>query len=119
MKTVWTILGLILVTGAFAQDNNVDFENELGQVKEVSLEVIVDSAEEIRQTFKIEDLQELMELTAGKSAKLKITCRGEQMSNGKYASMSYEVEQGELSEKKFLKLAKKIRKSAIKYYNNN
>ena len=118
MKTVWTILGLILVTGAFAQDKNVDLKHEVGQVKEVSIEVIVDSAEEIRETFKIEDLEELMELTGGKSAKLKITCRGDKMSNGQYASMSYEVEKGELSEKKFLKLVKKIRKSAIEYYYN-
>ena len=119
MKNVVTILGLIVATGAFAQDRNLDVKFQEGQFKEVSMEIIINSAEDLKDTFKIEDLEELMELTNGKSAKLKITCRGEQTSNGKYSTKSYQIEQGEMNEKEFLKLVKKIRKSAIKYFNNN
>ncbi len=118
MKKLFTILSLSLGALTFAQENDIHVSYSENNFQDVTMEITIDSAEELESTFQVEDVKELLELTGGKSATFKLTCRGELMSNGKPSTMSYEIEKGDMSEKEFIKMVKKIRKAAIKYYDN-
>jgi len=115
MKKLFTIFGLIAGVVAFAQENNVKISLDETQFNEVSMELTIESAEDLEETFKMEDLVELMDMSNGKSAKFKLTCRGERMTNGEFSTMSYAIEQGNMTEKEFIRVVKKLRKSAIQY----
>ena len=92
---------------------------ETTQVENVSVAVTVDSAEDIESTFNIEDIKEILESSANNEVvSFKIICNGNYRSNGNKSSLSYRVEGNSNDQKRFLKSIKKIRKSAIKYYNN-
>jgi hypothetical protein len=118
MKKLVTLLVLTIGVFTNAQTDALSVSIEEQELNNVTMEVTVDSAEDLKETFKVKDMKELLEMCEGKSAKFKLTCRGERMSNGVHSSMSYAVEKGDLSEEDFLKMVKKIRKAAIKYYNN-
>jgi len=119
MKTLATILGLSLGSLIYAQETNFHKALDQHQInEEVTMEVTVDSAEDLEETFKVQDIIDLMEMAEGSSAKFKLTCRGELMSNGKYSTMSYAIEKGDMSDKEFIKMVKTLRKAAIAYYNN-
>jgi hypothetical protein len=117
MKTLVTILGLSLGSMLFAQKTSMTNAVNHKQInQEVTMEVTVDSAEDLEQTFKVQDIIDLMEMAEGSSARFKLTCRGERMSNGEFATMSYAIEKGDISDKEFVKMVKQLRKAAIAYY---
>lgn len=118
MKKLVTVCALALSVFAYPQNDHLGITVEEPQLNKVSIAVTVESAEDLKSTFKLEDLEDLLEMSNDKSAKFTLICRGELMSNGKPSSMSYSVERGDMSERDFLKMVKKIRKSAIKYYQN-
>ncbi|WP_115462265.1 hypothetical protein [Winogradskyella aurantiaca] len=117
MKKLFTILGLSLGVLTFAQENDLHVSYSENNFEDVKMEITIDSAEELEATFQVDDIKELLDLTWGQSATFKITCRGELMSNGKPSTMSYEIEKGDMSDKEFIKMVKKIRKAALHYYN--
>lgn len=117
MKKLFTILGLSLGVLTFAQENEIHVTYSEDSFQDVTMEITIDSAEELESTFQIEDIKELLEMSGGTSATFKLTCRGELMSNGKPSTMSYEIEKGDMSEKDFIKMVKEIRKAALNYYN--
>ena len=118
MKKLFTILGLSLGVLGFAQESNFNLDNAETTVSNIAMEVTVDSVEDLESTFKMKDLKEMLEFTGSKDMTFKLTCRGELMSNGKFSTMSYEVEKGEMSDKQFIRLVKELRKSAIEYFKN-
>ena len=118
MKKLFTILGLSVGLLSFAQLNSLKVSYADNEFEDVVMDVVVDSAEDLNDTFRVDDLKDLLELTGGQSATFTLTCRGEMMSDGERAELKYKVEKGEMSEREFLKMVKKIRKAAIAYYQN-
>lgn len=121
MKTVFTILGLLIatVTTSFAQEMKGQITMEDIELKDVKISVSVDSAEEVKAVFNVKDIKELLhEVSDNEEVSFELICNGDKMSNGKKSSMTYKIEGNTNNIKDFLKRVKKIRKGAIKYYNN-
>jgi hypothetical protein len=126
-KNVIICLALLILSFGFSQShsmkNDINAEatyiNEEIKLKNVSIEVTVDSAEEIKSTFTTKGIKELLDDTdEGEDISFKIICNGVKMSNGSKSHASYEVKGNTDNKKQFLKSIKKIRKAAIKYYHN-
>lgn len=121
MKNLFTVLALCASVVIFAQTQNLKGEVKITEVKleNLKIEVEVDSAEEIKSTFTVDDFKEILENT-GENEKLtfKIKCNGEEMSNGVKSSMSYEIKGNSNEKEAFLKNVTKLRKAALKYYNS-
>jgi len=116
MKRLITIIIVCFITLSYGQTNitpeEVKFQN-------LDITVTVDSAEEIKSTFNIKDLKSIFEETAkNEDVSFKIICNDKPMPNGKKSLISYKVAGNTSDIKGFLKRVKKIRKSAINYYNS-
>jgi hypothetical protein len=121
MKTVFTIIGLLIATVSFGQTNNFNGKINSDEVKisDLNISVTVDSAEEVESTFNMKDIKELLDETeADEAITFEIICNGNIMSNGKKSTLSYKVTGTKEEARNFLKSVKKIRKAAIKYYKN-
>lgn len=113
MKLVFTILSLLLTTIGFSQS-----ESNL-KVNDLSVSVTVDSVEEVESTFKVEDIKELLKESVDvEEMSFEIICKGKMMSNGKKSTLSYKVHGSSDDVNGFLKSIKKMKKAAIKYYQN-
>ena len=121
MKSVITMLFLLLATISVAQSHNFNTSEAL-QVTKVSdfkISVTVDSAEDLETTFKMKDVQDVLnEVSEDESLSFEIICNGNQMSNGEKNKLSYKVKGNSNDLKGFLKTIKKVRKGAINYYKN-
>ena len=121
MKNLITCLFVLLVTLGFSQSkssNNAISKNTV-KVESMSLTIEVDSAEELKSTFKLEDLSEIFSSdNKDESYSLKIICNGEKMSNGVKSHISYKVEGNSADTESFFKRVELIRDSALSYYNN-
>lgn len=126
-KNLIICLALLISTFGFSQSHsikkdinaNATYVNEEIKLKNVNIEVTVDSAEEIKSTFSTKGIKELLDETdEGEDISFKIICNRVKMSNGSKSHVSYEVKGNTDNKKEFLKRIKKIRKSAIKYYKN-
>jgi len=121
MKSVFTLLTLLLTTISFSQSEDIESkiaDNNL-KVSDLSVSVTVDSAEEVESTFKVKDIKELLnESVDVENISFEIICNGEMMSNGEKSTLSYKVNGNSNDVNGFLKSIKKMRKAAIKYYKN-
>ena len=119
MKNLVTILVLLISTYSIGQDNSINGDVSIEDIKiqGLSVSVDVDSAEEIESTFKIKDIKEILNsVSENEEISFEIVCNGEEMSNGKKSHVSYKVDGNSNDINSFLKRVKKIRKAAIKYY---
>nr|WP_321245791.1 hypothetical protein [uncultured Psychroserpens sp.] len=121
MKTVFTILGLLIATVSFSQTKNLEAQviTQDTKITDLSVSVTVDSAEEVESTFKMKDIKKILsEMEDNGEISFEIICNGDEMSNGTKSTLSYRVNGNANDMKGFLKSIKKIRKAAIKYYDN-
>ncbi|WP_204346935.1 hypothetical protein [Psychroserpens algicola] len=121
MKTVITIIGLLITTLGFSQTNNIEanFTTQDTKIRNLNVSVSVDSAEDVASTFNMKDIKTILnEVADNEDVSFEITCNGDVMSNGAKSTVSYRVNGNTKDIKGFLKSVKKIRKAAIKYYNN-
>ncbi|WP_298900269.1 hypothetical protein [uncultured Psychroserpens sp.] len=120
MKNLLTILVLLVTAFSFSQSNGINGKVTSNDIKvtDLSISVTVDSAEEVKSTFKIEDVKELLaEVGSDENITFEITCNGKAMSNGKKSKFSYKVNGSNKDIDGFLTNVKKMRKAAIEYYN--
>lgn len=97
---------------------DIDLRKET-KVESFGIVATVDSLEELESTFTVNDIKEMFDLTdKNQAVSFKLVCNGDLMSNGKKSNMSYKVEGTANEEEIFLKRVEKIRKAAIKYYQN-
>ncbi|WP_411766644.1 hypothetical protein [Winogradskyella sp. A3E31] len=121
MKNSLIILALFFISISFAQDKVVHEKSSIEKIEftNVAIEITVDSAKDIEETFTVTDIKEMLDDTnPGEDISFKIICNGEKMSNGKKSHMSYAIEGNTDNKEEFLKSINKIRQSAINYYNN-
>ncbi len=121
MKTVFTFLGLFIatVTLSFAQEVKGQITMDDIQLKDLKISVTVDSAEEIKEVFKVGDIKELLEeVSTNEDVTFELICNGDKMSNGKLSSLTYKIDGNTNNIKDFIKRVKEIRQGAINYYNN-
>ncbi len=121
MKNVVTILILLIGTLSFGQTESLTgkatFSNSDGKLENLSIEVTVDSAAEVKSTFTTQTIKELIgESENGEEFSFKITCNGLVKPNGVRSKVSYEVKGTTEDKRNFLKSVKKIRAAAINYY---
>ncbi|WP_091420796.1 hypothetical protein [Formosa sp. Hel1_31_208] len=121
MKQVLTILGLLIATVSmsYAQDIKGQVTMEDIQLKDLKVSVTVDSAKEVEAVFDLKDIKALLgEVKENEDISFEIICNGNNMSNGAKSTLSYSVTGNTKDINGFLKSLKKIRKAAIKYYQN-
>jgi hypothetical protein len=121
MKTVFTFLGLFIATVSFSQAQKLDGKviTENTKITNLSVSVTVDSAEEVEATFNMKDIKTILnEVEGDEEISFEITCIGEKLSEGVTRKVSYRVTGNSKDKKNFLKSIKRIRKAAIKYYND-
>jgi hypothetical protein len=114
-KNISISLAFLITISGFSQSKLVNgtVVKETTRVENVSLEITVDSAEEIKSTFKFEDFREILELSDDDDVvSFKIIC------NGVKSHVSYKIEGNSNDKEAFLFGIKKIRTAAINYYNN-
>ena len=122
MKTVFTILGLLIATVSFGQANHLEGKISTPnlKLKDLSVSVTVDSAEDIESTFKMKDIKTIInEIEDNEDIAFKIICNGDKVPQGRTQStLSYSVIGNTNDVNGFLKSVKTIRKAALKYYKN-
>ncbi|MFT4610681.1 MAG: precorrin-2 methylase [Glaciecola sp.] len=121
MKTVFTILGLLIAAVSFSQTQDLvgKVTTENTKITNLSVAVTVDSAEEVESTFNMKDIKNILnEIEDNGEISFEIICKGDDMINGTKSTLSYRVNGNSSDLKGFLKRIKKIRKAAIRYYNN-
>ncbi|WP_040281244.1 hypothetical protein [Psychroserpens damuponensis] len=121
MKTVFTFLGLLIATVNFSQAQNLEAQvtTQNAKITNLSVSVTVDSAKEVEETFKMKDIKNILnEVENNEQVSFEIICTGDNKSNGTKSTLTYRVKGNSNDPKGFLKSIKKIRKSAIKYYDN-
>jgi hypothetical protein len=114
-KNISISLAFLITISGFSQSKLVNgtVVKETTRVENVSLEITVDSAEEIKSTFKFEDFREILELSDDDDVvSFKIIC------NGVKSHVSYKIEGNSNDKEAFLFGIEKIRTAAINYYNN-
>ncbi|GAB5565405.1 MAG: hypothetical protein Wins2KO_24680 [Winogradskyella sp.] len=110
---LWSLNGM-------AQDSETTNIDSIEKVKVENLDIVVtvDSAEEIKRTFKVEDIKEMFDLTGdNESVSFKLICNGETMSNGEQSQLSYKIKGNSNNVEDFIVRVKELRDAAIKYYN--
>lgn len=120
-KKMFTCLMLTIATVAFSQNKLHGKTSNLSHTKISNLEVVVtvDSAKDIENTFKVEDIKEILnEADSNEAISFSLVCNGTMMSNGKKSTMTYKIEGDTGEPEEFLTLVSRLRTSAIKYYNN-
>ncbi|MFK7833518.1 MAG: hypothetical protein AB8B52_09590 [Winogradskyella sp.] len=121
MKNVMTSLVLLLSIFSFGQSKSLNgmVVQKTTKVENISIIVTVDSAMDVENSFKIEDIKKIIESSDDDEiVSFKIICNGETMSNGKKSNLSYKVEGKSNAEGQFIKSVEKIRTAAINYYHN-
>jgi hypothetical protein len=121
MKNLITSLALLITLTGFSQSKiaNGMVIKETTRVENVSVEVTVDSAQEIESSFKIWDIKNILDASNdNETLSFKITCNDDKMSSGVKSKVSYKIEGSSNEFETFLIGVKKIRTAAINYYNN-
>jgi hypothetical protein len=92
---------------------------EVTKVENMSIEVTVDSADDLESTFQVEDIKEILgDLSEDETISFKIICNGKKMSNGIKSHVSYKVDGNSNELDAFITTVEKVRTAAINYYNN-
>lgn len=120
MKQLITILLFTIAIKSYSQSskNELKINKEL-KIENIDITINVDSAEELKSTFKVKDIKEIINSSEDNEAiSFKIVCNGKSTTNGLKSYVSYKVKDNTINKKDFLKRVKKIRTSAINYYKN-
>lgn len=120
-KKMFTCLMLTIATATLSQTQLNGKTSNLSQTKISNLEVVVtvDSAKDIENTFKVEDIKKILnEADPNEAISFSLVCNGTMMSNRKKSTMTYKIEGNTGEPEEFLTLVSRLRTSAIKYYNN-
>jgi hypothetical protein len=119
MKNLITGLALCIGILGYSQSASIEHNDEEVKFKNVSITVSVDSAEEINSTFTTKGIKKLLDNTdEGEAVSFEIICNSKDSKDGVKSNVSYKLEGNTDDKKSFLKMIKKIKKAAIKYYNN-
>jgi hypothetical protein len=121
MRNLITGFALLMITISFGQTESLKGSaknsEEKIKIENLGITVTVDSAEELETTFVTEDIKLLLEeLDKGEKVSFKIICNGEQAANGIKPTLTYEVGGNSNDTDILLKLIKKMKKAATKYY---
>jgi hypothetical protein len=118
MKNVFTILGLLIATLSFGQFGNSKDNLTVKEYSNLKISIEVDSAEDIESSFNVKDFKEVLDnVNDDEPIEFEMKCNKEKMSNGVKSSISYKVKGNSKDKKVFLKRIKKVRVSAINFYN--
>ncbi|MDP5081843.1 MAG: hypothetical protein NWP87_04235 [Winogradskyella sp.] len=91
---------------------------ETARIENISVEVTVDSAEEIESTFTADDMDEIFSTSnENETMSFKIICNGWNEETNSKSSVSYKIEGNTNERALFLNHIQRIRIAAIKYYN--
>ncbi|MEP5254469.1 hypothetical protein [Winogradskyella rapida] len=115
LKKVCTCLVLLITVVGYSQ-SKVE-ENAL-KIDGISIEVTIDSVEDLESIFKPEDIDELFKMIANnEELSFTLNCSFSEVKNNLKGNMIYSVV-GRANEKaKFLKNIEKIKATALKFYN--
>ncbi|REE08010.1 hypothetical protein DFQ09_10971 [Winogradskyella pacifica] len=115
LKKVLTCLVLLISVVGFSQSK---VEDKSVKIDAFSIEVTIDSLEELESTFKAEDLDELLEMMDNnEELSLTLNCSFSEAKDNLEGNMTYTVT-GRANEKtKFLKNIEKMKATALKFYN--
>ena len=124
-KKILTGIALIVASTTIAQTINVEKTSEeqkahiceKAELKSVSIEVSVDSLEELKTTFTKKDIKEILDHSApNEEITFKIVCNGRNTDDGLKSHATYEIKGNTDDKDFFLNLIGKVRTAAIKYY---
>lgn len=91
--------------------------NEMVKVESMAIKVSVDSAEDLESTFKLDDLNKILnESKENQIISFEIICNGEKMSDGVTSYLSFKIQGNSDEPEEFLKKLEKVRIAAINYY---
>ena len=93
----YVMAGLLLlctVTGYSQSVTSSDtITKEVTKMEGMSIAVTVDSAEDLKSSFKAEDIIEILgDLSEDQTISFKLICNGEKMSNGVKSHLSYKID---------------------------
>ena len=106
---------------SFGQSNEIEgkvsFEDVT--VHQVNISVSVKSAEEVKSTFEVSDIKELIShVEPNEELNFEIICEGKDKIVGEPTTLTYRIKGDSNNQKEFLQRVKKVRKAALKYYKN-
>ena len=117
MKHVIILSMLLIGSLGFAQNDVSEFKNI--QLKNLGMKVTVNSAEEIEESIKSEDIRSFAQMTDQKQPiVLKLICKNDKGENVS-TNLSYKVEGNTENVDGFLQLVEKVKKAANNYYNKS
>jgi len=116
-KTFFLCIVLLIPFLGFSQ-SIIEKELETVKVEALSIEVTIDSVEELESAFKEQDLDELFKMMdVDEDITFKLNCSFEETKSKLKGSMTYTIK-GKANEKeKLLKSILKAKASALKFYN--
>lgn len=115
LKKVLTCLVMLISVVGFSQ-SKVDEESV--KVDAFSIEVTIDSLEELESTFKAEDLDELfMMMDNNEELSFTLNCSFSEVKDNLKGSMTYTVVGRANEKEKLLKNIEKMKATALKFYN--
>lgn len=120
MKHGFTILGLLIGAISFGQTNSLNGTISQSDVKTsgMKISVSVDSAEDLKNTFDINDIEEAIDRSSEvENISFEIICKDDSTNKAVTKSVTYKAKGRTNAKESFLKSVKRIRKAAIKYYN--
>ncbi len=120
MKNVITSLVLLISMFGFSQSQlkQAHYAAETPKIDNMSVTVTVDSAAEVKSSVDTEDLKKALALLeANQTFSFELICKGQELSNGKHASLSYKITGNSKEKDLFLERVEKLRALAINYYN--
>ncbi|MEY8847983.1 hypothetical protein AB9K26_04170 [Psychroserpens sp. XS_ASV72] len=111
---------LFVCTIGYAQTDSKDQNSELNEVKltNINVSVSVDSAEDVKSTFDVKDIAELVDLAEpNETLVFELKCEDGTV-NSEKNYVSYRVKGNSSDSESFLKRVEKVKQAAIKYYKN-
>ena len=115
LKKVFTCFVLLISIVGYSQSK---VEDKSVKIDAISIEVTIDSFEELESTFKAEDLDELFKMMdSNEELSFTLNCSFSEVKDNLKGSMTYTV-MGRANEKsKFLKNIEKMKATVLKFYN--
>ena len=122
MKHLIKLSLILLPIMSFSQNENKETSQFIKQVKFESFNVTVtiNSAKELEDTFKIEDIIEIINSSdENQDLSFEIICNSDALLNNQKSYVAYKIEGKSDKKETFLKQVEKIRSAAISYYKSN
>ncbi|MGJ8547934.1 hypothetical protein [Winogradskyella wichelsiae] len=115
LKKVFTCFVLLISVVGYSQSK---VEDKSVKIDAISIEVTIDSFEELESTFKSEDLDELFKMMDGnEELSFTLNCSFSEDKDNLKGSMTYTVVGSANEKSKFLKNIKKMKATVLKFYN--